>query len=101
MNVRELIVIGALLVAVAVAWICCLGLLAMRNPYDRLHAMAPANILPPLFLLIAVFAERGFSIATIKASLLAAALIFASPIVTHALARAARLRETGKLQLEK
>ncbi|HEX4666176.1 MAG TPA: monovalent cation/H(+) antiporter subunit G [Chthoniobacterales bacterium] len=98
---RELTVIAALLGAVAVAWICCVGLVAMRNPYDRLHAIAPANILPPLFLVIAVFAARGFSIATIKVLLLAAALIFASPIVTQALARAARLRETGRLELEK
>lgn len=87
--------------AFTVEAICCLGLLAMRNSFDRLHAVSPANILPPLLVLIAVFIENGFSQATVKVGLIVAALIFTSPIVTHAIARATRLRETGELEAKK
>ena len=90
-----------LALAFAVEAVCCLGLLAMRNPFDRLHAVSPANILPPLFVLMAVFVESGFSQATVKAGLIAVALVFTSAIVTHAIARAARLREAGELEAKK
>ncbi len=89
-----------LALAFVVEVLCCVGLLAMRNPFDRLHAVAPANILPPLLVTVAMLVQTGFSSATIKALLIAAALIFTSPIVTHAIARAARLRETGELEVK-
>ena len=79
---------------VLVEWITCLGLLVMRNPYDRLHAIAPANILPPLLVAAAVVAQDGLSQAGIKAILIALVLILTSPIITHAIARSAHLRQT-------
>ena len=93
--------IAALLfVAIAIEWLCCFGLLAMRNPFDRLHAIAPASILPPILIATAVVWERGFSQAGIKSILVALILIASSPIVTHALARAARIRETDHQSLQ-
>jgi multicomponent Na+:H+ antiporter subunit G len=88
--------IAAVLLAagVLVEWIACLGLLAMRNPFDRLHAVAPANILPPVFVATAVIAQGGFSQAGIKAILIALVLILTSPVVTHAVARCAHIRQT-------
>ncbi len=101
MTTRDVIVILLLAGAVGVEWLCCLGLLAMRNPYDRLHAIGPAGILPPLLITAAVFVHSGVSQAGIKTLAIALVLIFVGPIVTHALARAVRIRETGELRSEK
>ena len=101
MSAAEMVVLVLLALAFVVEALCCAGLFAMRNPFDRLHAVAPANILPPLLVAIAVLVQTGFSQATIKAILIAAAVILTSAIVTHAIARAARLRETGELEAKK
>ncbi len=101
MNARDLVVIILLVVAVAAEWLCCFGLLVMRNPYDRLHAIGPASILPPLLITAAVFVHSGISQSGIKTLAIACVLLLLSPIVTHAIARAVRIRETGDLQSEK
>ncbi len=101
MNRPEMVVIFLLGAAVGVAWLCCFGLLAMRNPYDRLHAIGPASILPPLLVTAAVFVQSGISQAGFKTLAIAFVLIAVNPIVTHAIARAVRLRESGKLRSEK
>lgn len=98
---HDLIVVILLAIAVGAAWLCCFGLLVMRNPYDRLHAIAPASILPPLLIAAAVFVHSGISQAGIKTLAIACVLLFVSPIVTHAIARAVRIRETGDLRSEK
>ena len=69
----------------------------MRNPYDRLHAIGPANILPPLLVALAILAESGFSAGAIKAVVVALVLLVAGPLLTHAIARAARIQEKGEL----
>jgi monovalent cation/proton antiporter MnhG/PhaG subunit len=88
-----------LLVALAVLaeWLCLFGLLVMRNPYDRLHAIAPANILPPLLIAVAIVVESGFSAGALKAILIAVVMLVAGPLLTHAIARAARIQEKGDL----
>lgn len=94
MTTNDVIAAVLLTAGVLVEWIACLGFLAMRNPFDRLHAVAPANILPPLFVAAAVFGQAGFSQAGIKAILIALVLILTSPVVTHAIARCAHIRQT-------
>lgn len=90
---RDVIVFTLLIAGVAVEWLCCVGLLVMRNAFDRLHAIGPANILPPLCFAAAIVFREGISQAGIKAVLIALVLILVSPIVSHATARAAWLRE--------
>jgi multicomponent Na+:H+ antiporter subunit G len=85
-----------LFLGILIEWIACIGLLRMRTPYDRLHAAAPVNILPPIFVAAAVLVSAGLSQSGIKATLIALALLFTSPVVTHATARAARNRQVGK-----
>lgn len=88
------VIVSALLVAgVLVELLCCAGLLAMKNPFDRLHAIAPANILPPIFFAAAILIQEGISPAAIKAIMIGFVLILVSPIVSHATARAAWIRE--------
>jgi multicomponent Na+:H+ antiporter subunit G len=91
--ITDSIVATLLIAGVLVEFLCCGGLLAMKNPYDRLHAIAPGNILPPILFTAAIVIREGFSQAGIKAILIALVLILVSPIVSHATARAAWLRE--------
>ena len=55
------ILLGA---AVLVQWLCGLGLLVMRNPFDKLHAIAPAGVLPPLLVAASLAVETGWSMMT-------------------------------------
>lgn len=96
MSITDIITASLLSSAILVEWIACIGLVRMRTPYDRLHATAPANILPPIFVATAVLVSAGLSASGIKAILIAFVLLFTSPVVTHAIARAARNRQAGK-----
>ncbi len=83
-----------LFLAILIEWIACIGVIRMRNVYDRLHA-ARANILSPIFVAAAIVVSTGLSQSSIKAILIAAVILFTSPVITHATARAALNRRTG------
>ena len=96
MSITDIISAILLFLSILIEWIACIGLVRMRTPYDRLHAAAPANILPPIFVAAAVLISAGISQSSIKAILIALVLLFTSPVITHATARAARNRRVGK-----
>lgn len=99
MNVQ--LAIGVLLgLAVVLIWLSVFGLLVMRNPYDRLHASAPLNILPPLLIVAAILVSDGFSAASAKLLLILLVMIASGPVLTHAIGRAARVREQGQIAKE-
>ena len=79
----------------AVQWICCLGVLRMRGAYNRLHFLGPASLLGPGLIAGAVLVDGASAEASVKAVLLAVILLIMGPVTSHALARAARVRETG------
>jgi monovalent cation/proton antiporter MnhG/PhaG subunit len=85
-----------LALGVAVTWLSCLGVLLMRDPYDRLHYTAPASVLAPLPIAAAVVVSEGLSAAGVKAVLVALVLAGTNPVLGHATARAARIREFGQ-----
>ena len=85
-----------LFLAILIEWIACIGVVRMCNVYDRLHAAAPANILSPIFVAAAIVVSTGLSQSSIKAILIAAVILFTSPVITHATARAALNRQTGR-----
>lgn len=84
------ILLGA---AILTQWICCFGLCVMRNPFDKLHAIAPAGILPPLLIAVALVLKTGWSLFAAKAFFVAFVLIVIQAVIVHALARAAYARE--------
>lgn len=98
MSVREVIVTVFLVLMVALQWLSCFGLLLMRNPYDRLHAVGPANVLPPLFMLAAILIQTEVTQVAIKTVLIALAVMLTSPVITHAIGRGVRISETGRLK---
>jgi multicomponent Na+:H+ antiporter subunit G len=94
--VWALMVIGALAVVAGVA-----GVLVARDVYDRLHFIGPAGLLGPACFALAVVIDEGpFSQAGLKSILVALLLLGLSPVLVHAAARAAYVREHGKLSAE-
>jgi multicomponent Na+:H+ antiporter subunit G len=93
---RELAVVVLLAFGVGVTLLSCLGVLVMRDPYDRLHYTGPAAVLAPVAIAAAVVLEERLSAAGIKALLVALALVATNPVLGHATARAARIRQFGE-----
>ncbi len=87
-----LIGVGCLCVLASV-----LGLLLLRDPYERLHVLGPAAIGGALPITAAVVLEQGNSAWGIKTMLTALILCVFSPLVAHAIGRAIRLERRGTL----
>jgi multicomponent Na+:H+ antiporter subunit G len=96
MSPRGVLVAALLVVGVGVTLACCVGVLVMRDAYDRLHYTAPATTIAPLAIAAAIVLEEGLSAAGVKALLVALALLVTNPVLTHATARAARIRRLGE-----
>jgi multisubunit Na+/H+ antiporter MnhG subunit len=82
---------------VAVQVFACLGVLLMRDAFDRLHYVGASAIGAPL-LCAAVIVDAGPSLIGLKALLTAAFLLLTGPVLAHTTARALRLhrREGGR-----
>jgi multicomponent Na+:H+ antiporter subunit G len=98
MSISEIISAILLSLGILIEWIACVGLFRMPTVYARLHAAAPANILPPIVVAAAILVSEGLSQSGVKAILIALVLIFTSPVISHATARAAWNRQTGRRQ---
>jgi monovalent cation/proton antiporter MnhG/PhaG subunit len=85
-----------LAVGVASALLSALGLLATRDPYDQLHFTGPATVIAPVAIAAAVLVEEPLSSAGIKSVLVALVLLGTGPVLVHATARAAWVREHGR-----
>lgn len=86
--VRDMLVVSA----VAAELLCCIGLVVMRDVYDRLHYAQAASAVPPFLVAAAVLVEEDWTQPGINALLIAVALFLLSPVLAHATARAARTR---------
>jgi multicomponent Na+:H+ antiporter subunit G len=90
------VAIGALLVlGVAIELLSCLGLVVAKDVFDRLHFLGPACTLGPVCIAAAIFVREGFALLGNKALLVAVIIIVTSPVMTHATARAMRVRMAG------
>ena len=96
MNVGDVAVAVLLAVGVASALMSALGLLATKDPYDQLHFTGPATVIGPVAIAAAVLVEEPLSSAGIKAGLVALIMLASGPVLIHATARAARVRERGR-----
>jgi monovalent cation/proton antiporter MnhG/PhaG subunit len=80
--------------AVASEIVCCVGLVAARDVFARLHYSAAASTLGPVLVAIAIAVEEGVrSTAAAAALVVAVFLFFGNPAVTIATSRAARARQ--------
>jgi multisubunit Na+/H+ antiporter MnhG subunit len=100
-SVADVIVAVLVGLAVLVGVLSCVGVLVARDPYDSLHFTAPASVVSPVLLAIAVVIEEGIgSQAGIKSIVVALLLIVLNTVLVHATARAARIRAAGRWRLE-
>ena len=93
------LVVGVLVAfGVAVELVCCVGVVVMRDVYDKLHFTGPATILGPLALAGAIVVQEGLNQAGVKAVLIASLLLVANPVLTHATGRALYIRQRDHLE---
>jgi monovalent cation/proton antiporter MnhG/PhaG subunit len=80
--------------AVATELVCCIGIVAARDSFARLHYSAAASTLGPVLVAVAIAVEEGVrSTAAAAALVVAVFLVLGNPAVTIATARAARARQ--------
>jgi multicomponent Na+:H+ antiporter subunit G len=95
--VRNAIVVLLLVLGVGIELLSCIGMWLMKDVFDRLHFLSPASTLGPLFIAAAILVRESFSLPGNKAILVALLNIATGPVLTHATARAARVRQFGHL----
>jgi multicomponent Na+:H+ antiporter subunit G len=95
----DAIVWALLSIGVAAQLSGVLGILVARSVFDRLHLTGPASIFGPSCLALAVVVDEGpLSQAGLKSILVALLLLTLSPVLVHATARAAYVRDHGSLE---
>jgi multisubunit Na+/H+ antiporter MnhG subunit len=87
--VIEVLLASAVLIALA----SVLAMLRMRDPYQKMHFLAPPASLSAAFITIAIFLQRGLKPESFKALFVMLTLIGMNTVVTHAAARALRIAE--------
>lgn len=75
--------------------ICCLALVLVKDVFNRMHYLAPVASFAILGLVIAVGLQEGWGQPLIKSCLVMIALFLVNAVLTHATARAARVRRLG------
>ena len=95
MTAHAVAVDALLVLAVALTLVCCLGVLVMPSTYDRVHYLGPASVVVPALVAAAVVVEQGLSPLGIKAILAALLLAATGPVLGHATARSAAVRDGG------
>lgn len=96
MSPREVVVCILIVIGVFGFALCALGLLLSRDFYNQLHFLAPASLIGAVAIPLAVLVQEGFSQAGTKALLIAVLLFWANPVLSHASARAGRIRRKGQ-----
>jgi monovalent cation/proton antiporter MnhG/PhaG subunit len=94
-TISELVVAALLTMGVLTQLLCCLGVLLMPHLYDRLHFVGPASSLGAALVAAAVVVDKQLAHEGIVAVLIALFTTVFGPVLTHATARAARIREHG------
>jgi monovalent cation/proton antiporter MnhG/PhaG subunit len=95
--VKEIVEAVLLSVGVLLQLLCCLGLLVARDVFDRLHFLSTAGAIGPAAIAAAVVLEHGLSTFGVKALLVTVMAGVTGPVMTHAIAKVARVRREGDL----
>jgi monovalent cation/proton antiporter MnhG/PhaG subunit len=92
---HDLLVGGLLAIAVLLVLMCAIGVLVMRDPYQRLHYIAPPTTISVSLITLAVWLDEPQRQAGLKMIVITIALGLMNGVVTHASARAFRIRAKG------
>ena len=99
MTVRHVAEYILLALGVGILALSAIGVLAMRSVYDRLHYVGSGSVGAAL-VCVAVTVRESFSLIGNKTLLIAFFLLVSGPVLTHATARAARVRERGEWKVK-
>jgi multisubunit Na+/H+ antiporter MnhG subunit len=99
--VRTVVVDALLVLTVLAELICVVGIYASATVFDRLHYSGSTTVLAPLFALVAIAVRQPHPYTTPvwNALFTAVALFTLNNVLSHGIARVARQRETGEVQL--
>jgi multisubunit Na+/H+ antiporter MnhG subunit len=86
------VLLGLAVVTVAGA---ALGVLLMRDAYQKLHFVTPAALVAPVLVALAVLVQMGLQENTGETCLALFFMVVAGPCLSHATMRAIRIREKG------
>ena len=84
-------------IATGMAVLTVIGLLVAKNVFARLHYLGLIASVGTVCACAAIVVQEGWSQAGIKAILTGIVIFFMNPVLTHATARAARVRRYGNL----
>lgn len=78
--------------AVALIMLCSIGLMVMRDPFQRLQFSSPVTTLAMFFIVVVVWVEDSEWQSRIKATLIGLIIFLMNSALSHATARAIRIR---------
>ena len=91
---------GVLLaLAVLIVISASVGVLVMRDPYQKLHFVTPAALVAPVLVMLAVLVRMGLDENTGETCLALLFMGIAGPFLSHATVRAIRIRDQGDWRL--
>jgi multicomponent Na+:H+ antiporter subunit G len=91
---HQVVVTVVLIAGVLIELLAVLGLVVMRDIYDRLHYVGLVSF-GALLVGLSILLREGFSLIGNKALLTGVLLVALSPVLVHATARSFRIREHG------
>lgn len=95
MSVGAVLTDAVLALAVLLVAACSVGVLVMRDTYQRLHFVGPISLVAPLLVGVAVTIHSGWHEATGETWLALGFVALASPYLSHATMRASRIVAEG------
>jgi multisubunit Na+/H+ antiporter MnhG subunit len=93
--VREVVADVLLGLAVVTVAGAALGVLLMRDAYQKLHFVTPAALVAPVLVALAVLVQMGLYENTGETCVALFFMVIAGPYLSHATMRAIRIREKG------
>jgi multisubunit Na+/H+ antiporter MnhG subunit len=95
MTVKDVVSDTMLGLAVVIVLGASVGVLVMRDAYQKLHFVTPAALVAPLLVLLAIFVQVGLLENTGETFVALVFMVIGGPFLSHATMRAIRVREKG------
>ena len=99
MIARDIVADVLLGLAVLIVITSSVGVLVMRDPYQKLHFVTPAALVAPFLVALAVLVQMGLYENTGETCVALVFMGVAGPFLSHATVRAIRVRQTGDWRL--
>ena len=96
MTAADIAVAVFLGICVVLTFICCWALLLFKDLFERLHYLSAVTTISTFSLMAAVVIKEGAGQAATKSILVFFVLLLVNAVLTHATARAARVRQFGQ-----